>query len=122
MKLIQTGVAVSPAPFIELIITCPMAYTRNPKLMMRRQVIPLAITTGSSIPFMKKEMNFSGIAMKRMDTSPRKIILAIPTTQADRSARSGCFAPRFCPTRVAAAFASPQEGSSANKRTLMAMV
>ena len=32
----------------------------------------------------------------------------------DASARSGCLAPRFCPTSVAAAFDSPHDGIRTN--------
>ena len=48
--------------------------------------------------------------------------LYFPVLHTDRSARSGFKAPRFCPTRVAAALLIPQEGMSVNINTLMAMV
>ena len=45
-----------------------------------------------------------------------------PICQTEASARSGCCAPRFCPTRVAAAFDMPQAGIIVNIITRIAMV
>ena len=43
-------------------------------------------------------------------TSAMKAMFHAPVTHTARSARSGARAPRFCPTSVAAAFATPQAG------------
>ena len=50
--------------------------------------------------------------MNTTPTSPRKTMLKTPVRQTELSARSGRRAPRFCPTRVAAAFDKPHAGSS----------
>ena len=43
-----------------------------------------------------------------------------PASHTARSLRSGRFAPRFCPTSVAAAEQMPHEGISANRMMRMA--
>src|SRR5690349_5947605 len=55
-------------------------------------------------------------------TKARKTIFKKPVFQTDFSARSGCPAPRFCPTKVADALAMPQEGRMVNTITLRAIV
>ena len=45
-----------------------------------------------------------------------------PAVHTERSARSGCLAPRFCPTSVAAALLMPQLGSSAKMIRRMPIV
>ncbi len=84
--------------------------------------MPFCMTSGISAPLMKNPINFSGRAMNSREIIPRKIMFPIPTTQAERSARPGWSAPRFCPTRVAAALAIPHEGNSTNITIRMAMV
>jgi hypothetical protein len=59
---------------------------------------------------------------KTTATTSRKTVLKTPASQAERSARSGLFAPRFWPTRVAAALARPHEGRMAKMTRRMAMV
>ena len=61
-------------------------------------------------------------AMKITPIVPRKIAPIAPAVHAARSARSGFLAPRFCPTSVAAALASPKEGRMAKMTSRMAMV
>ena len=55
-------------------------------------------------------------------TRPRKIAFAKPAIQTDFSARSGLPAPRFCPTKVAAAFAIPHDGRMVTTMMRMATV
>ncbi|MNY04054.1 hypothetical protein D3C86_1367050 [compost metagenome] len=43
-----------------------------------------------------------------------KMTLYLAVVYTDFSARSICFAPKFCPTKVAAALLSPQAGSIKN--------
>ena len=60
-----------------------------------------------------------------MNTSPmleRKTMLLKQVIHTDFWARSGFPAPRFCPTRVAAALLTPQAGSRANMMRRMAIV
>ena len=57
-----------------------------------------------------------------MLTSPMTAIFTMVVILTDRSALSGKPAPRFCPTRVAAALLMPQAGKSAKRRIRMAMV
>ena len=60
--------------------------------------------------------------MFKIPTNPRKTMFIPAEIQVDFSARSGNPAPRFCPTKVAAALLIPQEGRIVNIRILIAMV
>ncbi len=53
-----------------------------------------------------------GIAMNTSPASPRNTMLKTPVRHTELSARSGRRAPRFCPTKVAAAFDNPHAGNS----------
>lgn len=59
---------------------------------------------------------------KRRPVAPRKIMLKRAARRTAASARSGFWAPRFWPTRVAPALARPHAGMSAKITTRMAIV
>jgi hypothetical protein len=70
----------------------------------------------------EKSNNDSAITKKMTETEARKIILYFAAFQTDFSALSGWPAPRFWPTKVAAALERPQEDKIVKMTTLMAKV
>jgi hypothetical protein len=86
---------------------------------MRRHSAPAATTAGSEV---KIRTSDSLNDTYTTATASRKAMLAQPVIQTERSARSGCPAPRFCPTRVAAALDTPHEGSRVKMKMRTAMV
>jgi hypothetical protein len=70
----------------------------------------------------KKPITVSPQIRKKTVTRAMNAMLYSPVCQTERSARSGWPAPRFCPTRVAAALHIPQDGMMAKMSTRMAMV
>src|SRR5215813_2255086 len=75
--------------------------------MIRRQLAPYRTTSGSLL----NTLTSCGAKIRNAeDTKARKTALKKLARHTACSARSGRFAPRFCPTSVAAADPSPQEG------------
>src|ERR1051326_8655366 len=75
--------------------------------MIRRQLAPYRITSGS---FVNTPTNCGAKIRNADETNARNTALKKLARHTDCSARSGCFAPRFCPTSIAAADPSPHEG------------
>ena len=64
----------------------------------------------------------SGKVKSKNDIAPRNIILINAICQTAFSARSGFLAPKFCPTKVEAALAIPQDGKNVKLIILIAIV
>ena len=76
-------------------------------------------TTASS--FEKKRMMGFEKKVKSTITKLIKIALYLAVRKTLCSARSICFAPKFCPTNVAAALLNPQAGKIKNTTFLIAI-
>ena len=63
-----------------------------------------------------------GIVIKNIATIDKNIIFATVVYHADFAALSGFPAPKFCPTKVAAALLIPHDGNMVKIITLMATV
>lgn len=86
--------------------------------MIRTATIAWAATVAS---FVKKEMMAGANESNITDTSAINIALYFAVLITESSARCGCSAPRFCPTRVAAALLIPHAGNKKNMMSLMAI-
>ena len=71
---------------------------------MRNACTAIAFITASLV---NTEMIGDAPARNMMETSPMNIALYFAVIITDATARSGCFAPRFWPTSVAAALLNP---------------
>ena len=78
----------------------------------------IAFTAASLV---NTEMIGAGNNRNTSDTTPINMALYFAESITDLSARSTCFAPRFCPTNVAVALLSPHAGMMKNITTLMAV-
>ena len=86
---------------------------------MRSHSPPMAMTCPSAV---KSAINASCRKKKSTETARVNTMFIQPIRQTAASARIGSPAPRFCPTRVAAALDMPQAGISVNIMMRMAMV
>ncbi len=104
---IQSGLRVSPEPCRPPVYTSATVMNRPDTLRKRSSRTPISATAGSSMP--KTPSSTRGTARKSRPTSTAT---ASPIREAARTAsvaRSGRFAPRLCPTTVAAAPISPTD-------------
>ena len=86
---------------------------------MRNALTAVFTTAGSEF---KSRTKNSADVINNSDTMAMNTALYLAVFHTDCSARSGCLAPRFCPTNVAAALLSPHAGIIKKISKRMAMV
>ena len=86
---------------------------------MRKHKLPYFTTSGVSL---NSPIICGAKAIYHIETTPIKIALYFEVIQTDCSARSGFLAPKFCPTKDAAALLIPHAGINVNNITRIAMV
>ena len=86
---------------------------------MRKASTAIFTTAGSVVIIPTKN---SAATKNNKETKPIKIALYFAVFETDCSARNGCLAPRFCPTKVAAALLKPNAGKIKKTIHLIAIV